>query len=754
MLLYRLSATALIAGLSWGSVACTSGHEAKRKEVSAVWEAAVHPRFELTSLDTAPFPSNAFTVSDPSHLTGRRVNLPHPDCSVRRSDCEDIAHLNELDGFNLLPRLSIPFDGDIDPASVSSSTVLLLAIGDATATHTRGGDPAPPPPRVVGINEVVWDPATTTLHVESDQLLDQHTSYALLVTRGVRSSTGKNVEASEPFLRLKETIEGGYRRELLEALSTARRAGIAEHDIVVASVFTTQSATLVLEKIRDQLRSLGAPSVTFDLGPRGARTNFALSEIAGITVSQQTRGSPPGFTPVAVDLPSLRLFTGAVGGIAYGKYSSPDYLVHPGGYMPAVGTGTGTPVPRRTNDIYFNVIYPAGTPPARGWPVVIYGHGAEGNKDEWMARVAGSLAVRGIATVSINTFATGFGPLSTVTVQRASGDVTFLSGGRSTDQNGDKVIGSPEGIEPRAPHAAVFLRDSFRQQVVDWMQLVRVIQLGVDYDGDGTRDLDASRIYYIGQSHGGALGTIFSAVEPAVRASVINVAGGSIMEHTRLSGVGGRRREGVFLANRSPSLLNSPGVSMLDGVEVPAPFWFENKPLLDGAALTVKLTDGRVVTIHGPVTNRVAGAMDIQRVQEWKEWCSLAGDPIAYAPHLRKLPLAGVPAKRILIQFYKADRNFENPQSSDLIRAGELQDRSTYYRHDLAFAADPLLAKNPHQFFQNLHVTANRPITLALQEQAAAFIASDGEQIDQPVPAHYFEVPIQGPLPETLNHIP
>ena len=44
-------------------------------------------------------------------------------------------------------------------------------------------------------------------------------------------------------------------------------------------------------------------------------------------------------------------------------------------------------------------------------------------------------------------------------------------------------------------------------------------------------------------------------------------------------------------------------------------------------------------------------------------------------------------------------------------------------------------------------------ITLALQEQAAAFIASDGEQINQPLPAHYFEVPIQGPLPETLNYI-
>jgi hypothetical protein len=714
---------------------------------------AVHPRFDLISLGTAPFPSNAFTVSDPSHLTGLRVNLPYPDCSIRRSDCEDIMHLNELDGFNLLPRLSIPFDGDIDPASVSSNAVFLLALGDATAKRNRGGDPPPHPAQVVGINQVVRDSATTTLHVEADQVLEQHASYALLVTRDVRSSTGQSVQASEAFVNFRQTVAGDYQRELLDAMSAARHIEIAERDVVVASVFTTQSATAVLEKMRDQLPSLAAPAVSFNLGPADSRTNFALAEITGITLSRQIGVSPPVFDPVTVDLESLRFFPGAVGGIAYGKYSSPDYFVHPGEYIPPIGTRTGMPVVRGMNDVYFNVIYPSGTPPAGGWPVAIYGHGAEGNKDEWMARVAGSLAARGIATISINTFATGFGPLSTVTVQWASGDVTFPSGGRSIDQNGDNVIGSPEGIEPRAPHAAVFLRDAFRQQVVDWMQLVRVIQQGVDYDGDGHRDLHSSRIYYMGQSHGGMLGTIFSAVEPAIRASVINVASGSIMEHTRLSAVGGRRREGLALEARSPALLNSPGVKMLDGVEVPAPFWFENKPLRDGASLTVTLADGSIVTMQAPVTNHVAGAMDIQRVQEWKEWCSMAGDPIAYAPHLRKQPLAGVPEKRILIQFYTADRNHENPQSSALIRTGELQDRSTYYRHDLAFAANPDLAKNPHQFLQNLHVAVNRPITLALQGQASTFIASDGQQIDQPLPANYFEVTIQSPLPETLIYI-
>ena len=39
----------------------------------------------------------------------------------------------------------------------------------------------------------------------------------------------------------------------------------------------------------------------------------------------------------------------------------------------------------------------------------------------------------------------------------------------------------------------------------------------MDANGDGTRDLDPSKISYFGQSFGGIYGTKFLAVEPAVR---------------------------------------------------------------------------------------------------------------------------------------------------------------------------------------------------------------------------------------------
>src|SRR5690349_11071924 len=59
----------------------------------------VRALFDLGGVETAPFPSDQFTVPDGDQITGRRINLPAPDCSVRPSDCEDIAAINGLDGF-------------------------------------------------------------------------------------------------------------------------------------------------------------------------------------------------------------------------------------------------------------------------------------------------------------------------------------------------------------------------------------------------------------------------------------------------------------------------------------------------------------------------------------------------------------------------------------------------------------------------------------------------------------------------------
>src|SRR5215213_1579780 len=145
----------------------------------------VHPEFNFQSTTQSPFPSDRFTTPDSQQNTGLRINLPSPNCTTNPSDCLDVALLNELDGFSTQPRLSIPFDGAIDPTTVTSNTVFLLRIGDLSLLDVQK----------VGINQVVWDPATLTLFVQAEDHLDQDTSYLLVVTNGVLDAAGDPVEA-------------------------------------------------------------------------------------------------------------------------------------------------------------------------------------------------------------------------------------------------------------------------------------------------------------------------------------------------------------------------------------------------------------------------------------------------------------------------------------------------------------------------------------------------------------------------------
>jgi hypothetical protein len=285
------------------------------------------------------------------------------------------------------------------------------------------------------------------------------------------------------------------------------------------------------------------------------------------------------------------------------------------------------------------------------------------------------------------------------------------------------------------------------------MQLVRVIETGMDVDGDGSGDLNASRIYYLGQSLGGTYGTAFLAVEPSVQVGVVNVPGGPGTEVNRLSTSFRGPRIGTSLASRTPSLLNDPGVTHLDGVAVPGPRFNENMPLRDGVPLVVRLADGSERVIQSPVINTVPGAMPIQEVIEHTEWVSQSGNPVAYAPHLRKSPLAEVAAKSVIYQFAKGDQIVPNPTTTALLRAGDLADRATFYRHDLAFAENPQLPTIPHGFLTRLDIPAYQAIIRGAQEQIATFFATDGATVIHPEPARFFETPISLPLPESLNYI-
>ena len=670
----------------------------------ALAQAGVQPSYDQSTPDGGPFPSDRWATIDWTQPTGLRVDLPKPNCAVRPSDCADIDVLNTLDGFNVQPRISIPFTGAIDPSSVSSSSVFLIRLPDHAIT---------------GINQIVWEPAANTLHVESDQLLRQRTTYILVVTDRVRDASGAPIEAA-PF-------RSDLHRNMSE-LVRGLPANLQLSDVALASVFTTQSVTPLLEQVRAKIKASTPAAADFVIGVGGVRTVFPLASVSSILFSRQST-TAPAFQVSPTGTPFLSLYPGSVGTVAFGAFDSPDYETS-SKVIPPSGSITGPPV-QGTNRLYFNLFLPAGTAPAGGWPVAIFGHGFGDNKNSSPFIVASSMARRGIATIAINVVGHGGGPLGSLIVNRAAGSVTLSAGGREIDQDGNGQFNGTEGVNAAPPQLIIGSRDGLRQTVIDLMQLVREVEVGMDVDGDGTTDLNADKISYFGQSFGGIYGTKFLAVEPHVHAGVPNVAGGSIIEVARLGGF--RPLVVGSLAARTPAL------TLLLGS------FNENIPLRN----------------LPPVVDTTAGA--IQTVLDNTEWVTQAGNPVAYAPHLRADPLAGVPAKSIILQYARGDQTVPNPTTSAIIRAGALNDRTTLFRNDLAFAADTsvpkLVPKNPHTFLTRIPGLTTSTIAaaaaVAAQDQIAQFFASGGTLVIDPDGAGpLFETPLAGAPPEDLAYIP
>jgi len=661
--------------------------------------AGVTVRFDPSSPDTYPFPSDIFTVNDAAQKTGRRINLPLPDCAALPSSCNELNLVNQLDGFSVTARVHARFSDAVDTTTVAKG-LLLVALDNLTSDEIGIHKPGD----VITVNQVVYDPTTNTVYAKPDSVLDQHRRYLLVVTDAVKDKAGDAVAAGAAYQVCAGGNGGDYCTALAAVLQTAVSI-VAPAKVIAASLFTTLSASTWLENARTVIGA--APPAPTLLRPQGL---FNISAIKSIVLNEQTGVNPVKLS--AFTLPIDASLLKGVGQVAIGSYTSPSFLDDSQTIAPAA-TGSAPALPSAANQVFFNALLPDAPKPDAGYPVVIFGHGFGDSRFGGPTAVSPTLGSAGFAVVAINVVGHGFGPQSTVTFVDPTGKATTIpAGGRGIDLNGDGAIESTEGCVVSVP-VAVGTRDCFRQTVVDLLQLVRAIQAGIDFDGDGKPDLDATRIYYAGESLGAIYGTILSAVEPTVRASALNVGGGSVTDIARWSPSFQNLVTGSLSA-RTPSLLNQ-GNS-----------WNQDYVLRDQP---VKILS-------------VPGAREIQDFLETVEWLGCSGDSLPFAPHLKTSPLPGVTAKSVLFQLARGDQTVPNPTSSALIRAANLRENTWLYRHDRARAVDPNLPANPHPYlalFVNLDgSTIQLPdligagISVLTQQQIADFFTADGSRISDP----------------------
>lgn len=651
--------------------------------------------FDPSTPAIGPFPTDFLTVQDPLQKTGRRLNLPLPSCAAQYSACQDTGLLEQMDGFSVRARVSVRFSAAVNISTLRSG-VFYVALDNLTQEEPgihKAGD-------TVAIDQVVYDPLTNTMYAKPVAALDQHRRYALVVTDAVLDSAGAAVTADPAFQACLQasTAYCASLQAAVSAVSTSRK-------VVSATVFTTLSATAWLEHARAILPYV--PPVVMLAQPQ---STFSIGNTSGLILHEQVGVNPPAFNDLS--LPINAAILNGLDRVVIGSYESPNFL-GADQTIPYAPTLPGLEVPATVNQVGFNALLPSTPKPAAGYPVVIFGHGFGDSRFGGPTAIAPTLVRAGFAVVAIDAVGHGFGPLSSVTFLDNSGKPTTVNAmGRGIDVNGDGVIESNEGCALSVP-VAYGTRDCFRQTVVDLMQLVRAIRLGIDLDGDGRPDLDGSKIYYGGESLGAMYGAMFMAIEPNIRAAALNVGGASAADIVRWSPAY-KTLANQALGARIPSLLNQGST-------------FNQDYVLPGQP------------VH---TITVPGAVDVQNFFDTVEWLGNSGDPIAFAPHLVVSPLSGNTARPMLMQFARTDMTVTNPANSMLIRAAGLQGSTWEYRHDLTRAVDAALPVDPHPYLV-LFVSLNGnsvqlpgldalAISLDAQEQLASFFAGDGKTMPDP----------------------
>jgi hypothetical protein len=753
-----------------------------------------------------PFPCNAFTVQDAEMATGLRVNLPAPAPELV-SEGEDVAAVNMLDGFSLFPRITVPFAGQApDADSFNSDSVFVLGItgpdrGEVIPIDQRAIDDSVAgwPRLIFAVDRLLRESSTYALVVTDgltaggkairradglSVLLNAYESGAAPASRyegEVRAALdlirAEEVVAVDSILTLAvfttrtvSDLPVKLRDRLTSGAFQVKKPDFNPDGAPGLEVFDAMSLrSIVVWEHRASAISDGSNTVEF--APGSLISGLGGEDWNG-TVCVQNCSNGLRVTVPAADMDSdgsvsetdvstlnpasgdeLALLvrrsafswlarpykweSGTVSKVVLGSFEAPVYTAAGGG-IPVVKTGPGgIPAQTGTGRVMFIGVIPGGAKPAGGWPVAYYAHGGTGSAfDGGTFSCAPVLAERGIATLAFSAPGHGGGPRTSVEIQTLLGSREIVGAGRAVDVDGDGQF-EDDGREDRWRHLLM-------QRVSDFCTLIRSVQLGADFDGDGGSDLatTSERTSVFGLSFGGRTTTVLAAIEPQAAVFAANVpgAGGSLVVDGYFPRMGNLSTMHAYLAARTPPLLNKPG-------------GFDEDVPVKGADVQVGL---------------VAGAEAIQRATDFLLWREQVESTQAYAHHVSTGAKRGAPAKYFL-QLVRGDGLAPNPMQTLLVAGGDLAARTGIVRADVEPRFDADFWPVPGTLSRHLALAwhydgdeaqVGRRICHLVRVQVADYIASGGATVGDPDGAgtlfagDVFQFPVPADLLEEMEWDP
>ena len=555
--------------------ACVSGSDstASSPNSNTAFEARFSPLFGIM-----PFPNDLYFNGS----TTGTLNIP---ASATITANAPLAALNHLDGYGTQSDISIYFTQQVDPATVAANVVVLKVDTDpATKAVNPAGTVTPLVPGTdysIGLSPGS-DVGGTVVTIKPLKPLTASTvvgttavpgSYLVIVKTGVKDMDGNAVSPSADF----------------SSIVTADLPAIAALDVTKINMAANNPLLPVAQFTFPQLLVAAGAGIT----PDKVAVTFSFSTAyLGISLAElavQDITSPPGAQPVGVgtvntgktvcdvlvasgQLPSTAACAGVPGSTATAVYAGtvalPYYLPVPGASNPtaaltgfwknAAGGDTAISatdptsfIPKPTRDLATNpniipmlVTIPTGcgAMPGAGWPVVIFQHGITRNREDvfGIASTFGSICM---ATVAIDL------PLHGVTDKN---DPFYTAGHERTfdmdlENNTTGAAGPDGAIDTSGAwfinlNSTITSRDNLREGAADLINLTAA--LPTLFPG-GTNSFDTSKVFFLGHSLGGIVGTSFlgadsaaarlTATAPKVVAATLASPGGHIAELLRNS---------------------------------------------------------------------------------------------------------------------------------------------------------------------------------------------------------------------------
>lgn len=478
-----------------------------------------------------------------------------------------VNQLNLLDGFGLNAPVYADFSHPVDQSS--------LALGESVVVMKvmQGGAPvAPTPVMTFEVGTAGFQGGRSVIELKPTEPLEPLTTYAVILTRGIKSSSGENASADTAFQAMVDAFEAGETdlgdatlnalyAQMVQPILGAVDGTIGAENVVAAWTFTTQSvgASFAALQAAGQIQprvSGFAPLLRNPENPaEGIRTAGELLMPASDLNEDGTPdiGLNADVYAGVINLPYYSDVENPLSGFWTPVAASCDAAIGAELIQEASASTTAyCPLPEQKATLAVPVLLAVPNAHADNAAcsgmiagVTIFQHGITGDRTHMLpaasalaqacqAAIAIDLPLHGLVDSNNPMFASAEKDLYVALAGAIADGAVLTEQTLNLDVDGDGKIDSSGAyfINLESPITA---RDAIRQGAVNLMNLVASIP-NIDYNfaldgGASGPDFAGLPVSFVGHSLGGITGTVFlgATADPTV-ASVLAMPGGGIAE--------------------------------------------------------------------------------------------------------------------------------------------------------------------------------------------------------------------------------